>query len=93
MNDQREPDRQRQPAQARLYDEPGQDGTEQCRSRADLFDTELLLRAERAGLVIEELPIDVRELRPARTSIWRRALRTIGGLVRLRLALWRERRG
>src|SRR5438128_4521367 len=45
---------------------------QQCRSRADLFDTELLLRAERAGLVIEELPIDVRELRPARTSIWRR---------------------
>lgn len=65
---------------------------EACRFGTDLFDTELLLRAERAGLAVAELPIVVRESRPSRTPILRRAVRTIGGLVRLRLALWTERR-
>ena len=45
----------------------------QCRTGADLFDTELILRAERAGLVVAELPVTVRELRPSRTPILRRA--------------------
>ncbi|HUP68695.1 MAG TPA: glycosyltransferase [Acidimicrobiales bacterium] len=63
---------------------------EACRFGTDLFDTELLLRAERAGLAVAEVPIVVSESRPSRTSIARRAVRTIGGLVRLRLALWRE---
>ncbi|PLS75901.1 MAG: glycosyl transferase family 2 [Actinobacteria bacterium] len=62
-----------------------------CRFGTDLFDTELLLRAERGGHVVAELPVVVRESRPSRTSILRRALRTVGGLVRLRIALWRER--
>jgi glycosyltransferase involved in cell wall biosynthesis len=53
-----------------------------CRTGGDLFDTELVLRAERA----------VRELRPSRTPIARRALRTIAGLVRLRVILLRESR-
>lgn len=64
---------------------------EACRFGTDLFDTELLLRAERAGLAVASVPIVVRESRPSRTSILGRAVRTIGGLVRLRLALWRER--
>jgi glycosyltransferase involved in cell wall biosynthesis len=64
----------------------------QCRTGADLFDTELILRAERAGLVVAELPVTVRELRPSRTPIVRRALRTVFGLVRLRMILFRERR-
>lgn len=63
-----------------------------CRFGTDLFDTELVLRAERAGLVTAELPITVQERRPSRTPIWRRAPRTIVGLVKLRLALWREPR-
>jgi glycosyltransferase involved in cell wall biosynthesis len=58
---------------------------------ADLFDTELILRAERAGLVIGELPVTVRETRPPRSSIVRRIPRSLAGLVRLRIALWRER--
>jgi len=34
----------------------------------DLFDTELILRVERAGLHTSEIPVGVTELRPARTS-------------------------
>jgi glycosyltransferase involved in cell wall biosynthesis len=57
----------------------------------DLFDTELVLRAQRAGFAAEEIPVTVEETRPSRTSIVRRIPRTLRGLVRLRLALWRER--
>lgn len=65
---------------------------EQCRFGTDLFDTELILRAERAGLRVTEVPVDVRETRPSRSSIMQRIPRTVAGLARLRLALWRERR-
>jgi glycosyltransferase involved in cell wall biosynthesis len=61
-----------------------------CRFGTDLFDTELVLRAERAGLPTGELPVTVEELRPSRTSIARRIPRTLRGLVRLRIALWRD---
>ena len=63
-----------------------------CRNGRDLFDTELILRADRAGLTVTELPVTVVERRPSRTPIAGRALRTIVGLVRLRMLLWRERR-
>ena len=63
----------------------------QCRFGTDLFDTELVLRAERAGVVVTELPVTVEERRPSRTPIWRRVPRTLLGLARLRIALWRER--
>ena len=62
-----------------------------CRFGTDLFDTELVLRAERAGLPTGELPVAVEELRPSRTAIARRIPRTVAGLVRLRVALWLER--
>ena len=62
-----------------------------CRFGQDLFDTELILRAERAGLKAGEIPVQVIEKRPARSSIRARIPRTIKGLVALRLALWRER--
>jgi glycosyltransferase involved in cell wall biosynthesis len=63
---------------------------ERCRLGTDLFDTELVLRAERAGLVVAELPVRVEERRPARSSIVRRGARTIVGLFRLRAALRRD---
>jgi glycosyltransferase involved in cell wall biosynthesis len=63
----------------------------QCIFGKDLFDSELILRVERAGLGADEIPVAVTELRPARTSIVRRVPRTIKGLVKLRVALWRER--
>lgn len=63
-----------------------------CVSGTDLFDTELVLRIERAGLGVAELPVTVRELRPARSSFLSRVPRTLLGLCRLRLVLWREAR-
>jgi glycosyltransferase involved in cell wall biosynthesis len=60
---------------------------ERCQLGTDLFDTELILRAERAGLPTGEIPVVVNELRPSRSSIARRIPRTIAGLVKLRRAL------
>jgi glycosyltransferase involved in cell wall biosynthesis len=60
-----------------------------CRYGRDLFDTELILRAEQAGLAVTEIPVDAEELRPARTSITRRIPRTISGLARLWFSLRR----
>lgn len=57
----------------------------------DLFDTELIIRARREGVVVKALPVTVEEKRKPRSSIVRRIPRTIRGLLRLRLALWRER--
>jgi glycosyltransferase involved in cell wall biosynthesis len=65
---------------------------ERCRFRTDLFDTELVIRSERAGLLVSELPVTAQERRPSRTPIWRRVPRTLGGMVVLRFALWREGR-
>lgn len=62
-------------------------------SGTDIFDTELILRAERAGLAVTALPVTVEERRPSRSSIARRVPRTLVALSRLRLRLWRERRG
>ena len=61
-----------------------------CRNGTDLFDTELVLRADRAGLEVAEVPVTVEERRPSRTPIARRIARTTFGLVRLRIQLWRE---
>jgi glycosyltransferase involved in cell wall biosynthesis len=58
---------------------------------ADLFDTELILRAERAGFTVAELPVTVQETRPPRSSIVKRIPRSLAGLLRLRIALWQER--
>lgn len=58
-----------------------------CRFNADIFDTELILRAERAGLEVVEIPVVVDEVRAPRTSIVRRIPRTMLSLLRLRLAL------
>ena len=56
-------------------------------SSKDLFDTELMLRAERAGRRIVEVPIEVREQRSARSSLLRRVPRTLKGLLTLRRIL------
>lgn len=64
---------------------------EKCRFGTDLFDTELILRAERAGLKSGEVPVVVQELRPSRSSIVKRIPRTMANLVRLRVYLWQDR--
>jgi glycosyltransferase involved in cell wall biosynthesis len=61
-----------------------------CSARHDLFDSELVLRVQRAGLVVDHLPIEVIERRPPRSSVLRRVPRTLVGLARLRWALWRD---
>lgn len=61
-----------------------------CRNGTDLFDTELVLRADRAGMAVTEVPVTVEERRPSRTPIARRIARTLVGLVRLRFQLWRD---
>jgi glycosyltransferase involved in cell wall biosynthesis len=60
---------------------------DETNSRGSLFDVELMVRATRAGLKIEELPAQVRELRPPRSSVAKRTLESIAGLTRLRLLL------
>jgi glycosyltransferase involved in cell wall biosynthesis len=62
-----------------------------CRFASDLFDTELVIRTERAGLRVAELPVRAQERRPSRTPIWRRVPRTLVGLVLLRITLGRGR--
>jgi glycosyltransferase involved in cell wall biosynthesis len=63
----------------------------QCRFGKDIFDTELILRAERAGLRLVEVPVAVADQRPPRTPIATRIPRTLLGLGRLRWSLWRNR--
>jgi glycosyltransferase involved in cell wall biosynthesis len=63
---------------------------ERCRFGTDIFDTELILRAERAGLEVREIPVVVAEVRPPRTAIARRIPRTMLGLCKLWVSLRRE---
>lgn len=56
----------------------------------DLFDTELVLRARRAGVEVRAIPVVVEEKRKARLSIVRRIPRSIKGILRLRLLFWKE---
>jgi glycosyltransferase involved in cell wall biosynthesis len=56
-------------------------------STQDLFDTELVVRAERAGYRIVEVPVVVEEMRTARSSLIKRAPRTVVGLIRIRRLL------
>jgi glycosyltransferase involved in cell wall biosynthesis len=63
---------------------------EQCQFTRDIFDTELVIRAERAGFRICEVPTTVIERRPSRSSIAKRIPRTVADLLRLRWQLARE---
>ena len=56
-------------------------------STQDLFDTELVVRAERAGYTIVEVPVTVEELRSAKSSLIKRAPRTVIGLLKIRQIL------
>jgi glycosyltransferase involved in cell wall biosynthesis len=59
----------------------------QVGSSKDIFDTELIARAEWSGLAIRELPIRTEELRHSRSGIVRRIPRTMMGLVQMRFRL------
>lgn len=57
-----------------------------CRTQTGIFDSELLVRAQRAGLKILELPVEISEKRPNRFGI-KRILETPKDIVKLYLAL------
>ena len=59
-------------------------------STQDLFDTELLLRIERSGGNIYEVPAMVNEIRPSVSVIYSRIPRTIYSLIKLRFQLFKE---
>ncbi len=59
-------------------------------STQDLFDTELLLRIERLGEYIHEVPAKVNEIRPSVSVIYSRIPRTIYSLIKLRIQLLKE---
>jgi glycosyltransferase involved in cell wall biosynthesis len=63
------------------------DLADQVVSNKDLYDTELVIRAERAGYRIVEVPVEVEEMRTARSSLIKRVPRTVAGLFRIRRAL------
>lgn len=63
---------------------------EKCRFGNEIFDTELIVRSHRAGLVIRELPVCAEEKRPSRSGTLTRARRMLAQLARLRMALWQE---
>lgn len=59
----------------------------QVQSTQDLYDTELVVRAERAGYEIIEVPVRVEEIRETRSSLVKRAPRTVVGLLKIRRLL------
>lgn len=61
-----------------------------CRFTRDIFDTELVIRGERAGFRLLELPVTVAEQRPPRSSIFGRAPGAAWNLLKLYLVLSRE---
>jgi glycosyltransferase involved in cell wall biosynthesis len=58
-----------------------------CETDRDIFTTELIIRMERAGLRMCEIPLEIEELRPAPIRILKRVPGTLKNLVRLRGAL------
>ena len=64
--------------------------TPQVVSTSDLFDTEMVVRAERGGYKIVEVPVTVEEIRTAKSSLIKRAPRTVMGLLRIRRILKTE---
>jgi glycosyltransferase involved in cell wall biosynthesis len=62
----------------------------QCGTELDIFPTELVLRCFRAGLVIRELPIHLREIRATPFPLRKRVRRAVRDLFKLRRALRRS---
>ncbi len=59
-------------------------------STQDIFDTELLIRIEKSGYKILEVPAKVNEIRPSVSVIFTRIPRTLKSLFLLRLQLFKE---
>ena len=59
-------------------------------STQDIFDTELLIRIEKNGGKIKEVPAKVNEIRPSVSLIYKRIPRTIKSLIKLRIIFYKE---
>ena len=59
-------------------------------STQDIFDTELLIRIEKDGGKIKEIPAKVNEIRPSVSLIYKRIPRTIKSLFKLKLIFYKE---
>ena len=59
-------------------------------STQDIFDTELLIRIEKNGGKIKEIPAKVNEIRPSVSLIYKRIPRTIKSLLKLKIIFYRE---
>ena len=59
-------------------------------STQDIFDTELLIRIEKSGFKIQEVPAKVNEIRPSVSLIFTRIPRTLKRLFLIRLQLFKE---
>ena len=59
-------------------------------STQDIFDTELLIRIEKSGGRIKEIPAKVNEIRPSVSLIYKRIPRTIKSLVKLKIIFYKE---
>ena len=62
----------------------------QCVVEHDLFASELVVRAMRAGLDVREIPLALREIRPPSVGLARRVPRVLGNLARLVYAIRRR---
>ena len=58
----------------------------------DIFDTELLIRIEKNGGKIKEIPAKINEIRPSVSLIYKRIPRTIKSLLKLKIIFYRESR-
>ena len=59
-------------------------------STQDIFDTELLIRIEKNGGKIKEIPAKVSEIRPSVSLIYKRIPRTIKSVIKLRIIFYKE---
>ena len=59
-------------------------------STQDIFDTELLIRIEKNGGKIKEIPAKINEIRPSVSLIYKRIPRTIKSLVKLKIIFYKE---
>lgn len=60
-----------------------------CGDEPDLYPSELIIRAQRKGLMIKELPISLEEIRDTPLALHRRIPRALRDLIRLRRKLGR----
>jgi hypothetical protein len=58
-----------------------------CIVDKDLFASEFVIRAERAGVRIQEIPVRIKEKRPPSTHLFRRVPNVLNNLVKLVVAI------